>query len=308
MSRPGPGDDRRDPLEEGALEAEIERLVELALQEDVGSGDWTTQWTVGREQDADARIVAKEPLVFAGAAPAVRTFEKVGGTLDVELPVPEGTLVDTGTTVLELAGSARAILTAERTALNFLGRLSGIATLTRTFVDQVSGTGARITDTRKTTPGWRRLEKEAVRIGGGTNHRMGLHDMVLVKDNHIAACGGVRAAADRVAQENRAGLPVEVEVVDMGQLEELQGAAVQRILLDNMDPDLLEEAVRRVASWPAPRPELEASGNMTLQRVRRVAETGVDWISVGALTHSVSVADLSLRLDAPLVPSGDFAG
>ena len=191
----------------------------------------------------------------------------------------------------------RGILTAERVALNFLGRLSGIATLTRAFVDAVAGTGARIVDTRKTTPGWRTLEKAAVASGGGENHRHGLFDMVLVKDNHLVAAGGIRAAVERIRRANREGIEVEVEVQTLQELEELLPLGVHRVLLDNMGLETLKEAVDRVRALDErARPLLEASGNVTLDSVRAVAETGIDLISVGALTHSAPVADISLRI------------
>jgi nicotinate-nucleotide pyrophosphorylase (carboxylating) len=197
-----------------------------------------------------------------------------------------------------VTGRLAPILTGERTALNFLGRLSGIATLTRRFADAVHGTGARILDTRKTTPGWRALEKEAVRAGGGFNHRMGLYDYVLVKDNHVAAAGGVRAAVARVRESPAAkGLAMEVEVTTLAELDEALALRVQRILLDNMSLDAMTEAVRRAHALGSGRPELEASGNVTLENVRRVAETGVDFISVGALTHSARSVDLSMRVE-----------
>jgi len=287
------------------VEVEARRLIAAALEEDVGPGDWTTLWTVDIDALSRAEIVAKEPLVVAGGELARMVFHEVEPKLVVELVCPDGAAVSAGTVVMRISGPARGILTAERTALNFLGRLSGIATLTRAFVSRVAGTPARIIDTRKTTPAWRRLEKWAVRIGGGANHRMGLHDMILIKDNHIAASGGIRAAASRVAMRNEDGLPVEVEVVRPDQVEELRGLTIQRILLDNMTDDAMREAVERVQSWPGPRPEVEASGNMTLDRVGAVARTGVDWISVGALTHSVRVADFSLRLDPPSGSAGD---
>ncbi len=279
------------------VEADARRLVAMALEEDVGEGDWTTLWTVPEGARSRARIVAKERLVPAGARVAALVLHEVEPALDVRLMVPEGEPVPAGTTVLQVEGPTRGILTGERAALNFLGRLSGIATQARAFADELRGTGAEVIDTRKTTPGWRRLEKWAVRVGGAANHRLGLHDMVLVKDNHIAAAGGVGAAARLVASRNERGLPVEVEVVRPEQLEELRGLAVERILLDNMTDEELRDAVRRVGAWPEPRPELEASGNMTLERVRAVAGTGVRWISVGALTHSVRTVDFSLRLE-----------
>ena len=180
--------------------------------------------------------------------------------------------------------------------LNFLGRLSGIATLTRAFVDAVRGTPARILDTRKTTPGWRHLEKTAVRAGGADNHRMGLYDMIVIKDNHIAAAGGVTRAVERARRQGRGRLPIEVEVTHKGQLEEALGLGVDRIMLDNMTLEEMEKAVARVHRLGSARPQIEASGNVTLANVRAVAETDVDQISVGALTHSVTVADFSLRM------------
>jgi len=293
------GEGRPDAGRDGDVEREARHLVELALAEDVGEGDWTTLWTVDDGMEAEAEIVAKETLVVAGVEVARMTFHAVDPALQIDLPVAEGARVEPGASVFRVRGSARAILTAERTALNFMGRLSGIATLTRRFVDRVRGTGTGIVDTRKTTPGWRHLEKWAVRTGGGTNHRLGLWDMVLIKDNHIAAAGGVAEATRRVRERNAAGLQVEVEVLRPDQLEELRDLGVDRILLDNMDDGTLREAVRRVRAWPEPRPALEASGNMSLERVRGVAESGVDWISVGALTHSVRTADLSLRIRGP---------
>jgi nicotinate-nucleotide pyrophosphorylase (carboxylating) len=280
------------------IEEEARGLLDAAIREDVGSGDVTTRWTVDDAQVGHAEIVAKEPLVLAGAFVARLAFLALDPEAVVELPEPEGTEVAEGTVVLRVRGRVAGILTAERVALNFLGRLSGIATLTRDYVTRVAGTGARITDTRKTTPGWRRLEKWAVRLGGGENHRLGLYDMVLVKDNHIAAAGGVREAARRVLDRNEARLPVEIEVERPEDVEQLRGLRVTRILLDNMEEDELRDAVARVSRWPAPRPELEASGNMTLDRATRVARTGVGWISVGALTHSAPAVDFSLRLAA----------
>lgn len=287
----------------------VRELIERALAEDVGSGDWTTLWTVPEGVEGDAVIVAKESLVIAGAELLVRVFAAVDPEVRVELLATDGTSLAPEEAVARIRGPARALLTAERTALNVLGRLTGIATLTNRFVNVVSGTGARIVDTRKTTPGWRRLEKAAVRAGGGSNHRMGLYDMILIKDNHIAAAGGIGPALARVRKENRAGLPVEIEVSTLDQLEEALAGKPDRILLDNMSLDALREAVRHVGKWRSSSggggtgerraPELEASGNMTLDRVRAVAETGVDFISVGALTHSAPSADLSMRMRQP---------
>jgi nicotinate-nucleotide pyrophosphorylase (carboxylating) len=274
----------------------LERLMDLALEEDVGPGDWTTLWTVPRGTEGTATVVAKEALVVAGTDPATRVLHRVDPSLVVSVEVPDGTEVEQDASILTVQGSLRSILTAERTALNFLGRLSGIATLTRRFVEAVTGTGTQILDTRKTTPGWRFLEKAAVLAGGGRNHRVGLHDMVLVKDNHIVAAGGIQAAVERVRRANRDRVPVEVEVGTLEELEEAMTLGVQRILLDNMRLETIREAVDRAGARGKDRPLLEASGNMTLGRVRAVAETGVDFVSIGALTHSATAADLSLRV------------
>lgn len=273
-------------------------LVALALREDVGAADWTTLWTVPADRRGRAEVVAKSSLVLAGMDAALAAFRAVDPSLALQAALRDGAACEPGTVVLQVEGSARSILTAERTALNFLGRLSGIATLTRSYVQAVTGTRARVVDTRKTTPGWRQLEKAAVRAGGGENHRAGLYDMVLVKDNHIVAAGGIRPALEAVAARNRAGFPVEVEVTSPAELEEALATHPRpdRILLDNMTLEALRGAVQRVRREPGDRPLLEASGNVTLATIRRVAETGVDLISVGALTHSAPSADLSLRM------------
>lgn len=270
-------------------------LIEAALSEDVGDGDRTSEWTVPAESCSEAVIVAKQRLTVAGLAVAAEVFRAVDADLSVELRTDDSEEIEVGDVVMVIEGPTRSLLTAERTALNFLGRLSGIATLTRTFVSRVEGTGARIVDTRKTTPGWRALEKMAVRAGGGSNHRMGLDDMVLVKDNHIAVAGGLTAAIERVRMNN-VGLPVEVEVHTGEELEEALEAGVKRILLDNMTPDRLREAVALVRERVGESVTLEASGNVTLDTVLEVAETGVDSISVGALTHSAAAADFSLQV------------
>ncbi|NJD20948.1 MAG: carboxylating nicotinate-nucleotide diphosphorylase [Gemmatimonadetes bacterium] len=271
-------------------------LIQLALEEDLGEGDWTTQWTIPEAHRSRAVIVAKAPLVVAGTDCVRDVFRAVDPDLAVEIVVPEGARVDPGTLLAGLRGRTRSLLVGERTALNFLGHLSGIATLTRRFVEAVAGTGARILDTRKTTPGWRLLEKAAVRAGGGLNHRVGLHDMVLVKDNHADACGGVANAARAAMDANDQGLAVEVEVRTVEELEEVLPLRPQRILLDNMTPETLRACVARVRREGPQRPEGEASGNVTLANVRAVAETGVDYISIGALTHSAPCADVSMRV------------
>lgn len=277
-------------------DANLSVLMDLALAEDVGPGDWTTEWTVSSGAEGEAVIVAKDDLVVSGAWVATEVFHRVESALNITQEADEGELLAPGDVALRIAGSLRGILTGERVAMNFLGRLSGIATLTRRFVDAVEGTGATILDTRKTTPGWRVLEKRAVSAGGGGNHRMGLHDMILVKDNHLVAAGGVGESVTRVREMNRKGLKVEVEVKNLEELDEVLSLDVDRVLLDNMDLGVLAEAVGRIRSLGEKRPLSEASGNMTLETVRSVAEVGVDLISVGALTHSAPAADLSLRV------------
>lgn len=277
--------------------ATLQDLVRAALAEDVGDGDRTTLWTVPPGVKVRARVVAREPLVIAGGEAFVEVFRQVAPMVTLRGPLADGTPLRAGDRIVEMEGSARGILTAERTALNFLAHLSGIATLTRRFVEAVEDTEAGITDTRKTTPGLRELEKRAVRAGGGVNHRMGLYDMVLVKENHIAAAGGLRKAVEAVRRENQEELLVEVEVARPGQVEPLEGLGVDRILLDNMTNEEMAWVVDQVQGWEPPRPVLEASGNMSLERVSQVARTGVDLISVGALTHSAPSVDMSLLLE-----------
>lgn len=280
----------------GDQRSSLDLLIGIALEEDVGAGDWTTQWTVPAERRARATIVAKAPGVIAGLNVVHGVFASVDPELRIESGASDGEAVHPGQRVATLEGSARGILTGERVALNFLQRLSGVATMTRAFVDAVEGTGARILDTRKTTPGMRALEKAAVRAGGGENHRFGLHDMVLVKENHIAAAGGIAAAVAAVRMRNEIGMSVEIEVADVEDLREALESGVHRILLDNMSPDQLRECVQVVRSRTV-RVETEASGGISLRNVRAIAETGVDFISVGALTHSAPALDLSLLVE-----------
>lgn len=271
------------------------RLIDIALAEDLGPGDWTTKWVVPARARAQARIVAKADGVIAGLAVASTVFTRLDPRTEIASTVVDGSRVHEGDVVCTIRGNARTILSAERTVLNFLQRLSGIATMTRAFVDAVAGTDVAILDTRKTTPGWRALEKAAVKAGGGQNHRFGLFDMVLIKDNHIAVAGGVAEAIKRVRDSNTTSLQVEVEVRDKDELRAALDAGCDIVLLDNMDVQQIREAVR-VIKQRAPQTKTEASGNMTLERVRAVAETGVDYISVGALTHSVAALDLSLQM------------
>ncbi len=272
-------------------------LIDLALREDQGTGDLTTRWTVAARARAEARIVAKATGVLAGIAIARAVFLRTDPRIEFEARMQDGDTVTLGDIVCHLQGPARAVLTGERVALNFLQRLSGVATLTRTYVDAVRGTGARILDTRKTTPGWRSLEKQAVRAGGGANHRAGLYDMVLLKENHIAIAGGIARALALVHEQNHAGVPVEIEVRNLDELDQAIHAGAERILLDNMTLDEMRTAVEHARRAARP-PRLEASGNMTIERVRAVAETGVHDISVGALTHSAVALDLSLQVSA----------
>jgi len=274
----------------------IQNIVRAALAEDVGAGDITTDAAIPADQSAEASIVAKEPCVVAGLPLVVEVLAQVDRAVIVNLLVGEGDSVEQGTRVCVLNGPARGILTGERTALNFLQRLSGIATLTRQFVDEIEGTKARILDTRKTTPTLRVLEKYAVAVGGGTNHRLGLFDAVMIKDNHrvILARLGPKALGDAVAaaRKNHSTVPIIVEADTLEQVEEALAAGANQILLDNMTPDELREAVALVAG----RARTEASGGVTLRTVRAIAETGVDYISVGALTHSARAVDFSLEM------------
>lgn len=267
-------------------------LVRLALAEDLGDGDVTTAATVPAAARARATITQKAPGVVAGLEVAEEVFCALDPGIACTALVAEGVWRQGGP-VLTVEGQAAAILTGERTVLNFLGRLSGVATLTARYVRAVEGTAVRILDTRKTSPGLRTLEKRAVRAGGGTNHRAGLYDAILIKENHAAAAGGIGAAV-RSARARAPNLPLEVECRDLGEVDEALAAGAERLLLDNMDPAALRECVRHVEG----RAELEASGRVSLDTVRKIAQTGVDFISVGALTHSAPVLDLSLILEA----------
>jgi len=275
-----------------ALAPHVERLVDLALEEDLALGDATSEATIDAAARATGRFLAKDDLVVAGTAVAARVFERLGAACRFD--AADGARVAKGAFFGTAEGPARALLAAERTALNFLQRLSGVATATAACVAALAAGGGRtrLLDTRKTTPGWRRLEKEAVRAGGGVNHRFSLGDGILVKDNHVAACGGVAEAVRRARARGNALLRVEVEVVDLPGLEEAIAAGADIVLLDNLDDAALAEAVRRAKG----RVLLEASGNMTLDRLPRVAATGVDFVSVGAITHSARAVDISFEL------------
>ena len=273
-----------------AFGPEVVALLERALAEDIGSGDVTTDWIIPVEQQSKAILIAKAPGVVAGLGVAGMVFHSLDQRVTFEAQVGDGTQVGVGDVLARIQGPTRSILSGERLALNFLQRLSGIATLTRAHVDAVAGTRVVILDTRKTMPGLRTLEKYAVRMGGGANHRIGLYDMVLIKDNHIQAAGSITEAVKRVRERNKDRLLIEVEIRTFDELSEALALDVDRIMLDNMSWEQMRQAVGMVAG----RVPLEASGNVTLDRVRRIAETGVDYISSGSLTHSVKALDVSL--------------
>jgi nicotinate-nucleotide pyrophosphorylase (carboxylating) len=275
---------------EAVLPAEVSESIRGALAEDIGAGDVTTDSIVPANASLSGQIVAKQTGVCAGLQVAAAVFRELDQGIKFVPTITDGTKLETKTVVAEVAGPARALLTGERTALNFLGRMSGIATLTRQFVDAVASTHAVILDTRKTAPGLRFTDKLAVRLGGGQNHRTGLFDMVLIKDNHIDFAGSITAAVTRVRD---AGVKVEIEVEarTLDHVREALALGVERILLDNMTFELMREAVQITAG----RAKLEASGNVSLETVLEVARTGVDYISVGALTHSPKVFDVSLE-------------
>jgi len=266
----------------------ILETIRQALAEDIGSGDVTTDSIVPRLAHMRGRIIAKQAGVVAGLDIAAAVYQTLDSQVEFDACVEDGSRVEDRQILAAVAGPARSLLTAERTALNFLGRMSGIATLTRQYVQAVEGTKACILDTRKTVPGLRTLDKLAVSLGGGRNHRIGLFDMILIKDNHIDFAGSITAAV-RQARLAPGNLEIEVETRTLKDVAEALSLHVERILLDNMPPDMMQEAVRLNAGQA----KLEASGNVTLENVRRVAETGVDFISIGALTHSVVVFDVS---------------
>ncbi|MFZ4116014.1 MAG: carboxylating nicotinate-nucleotide diphosphorylase [Chthoniobacterales bacterium] len=275
-------------------------LINIALAEDIGTDDVTSRFFIPKLHQSTGRIITRQPVVVAGLSTATAVFHKVDPKIVVTLCAHEGEKRDAGETLLKLEGPTRSLLSGERVALNFLGRLIGIATLTRAHVDTVAGTGVTILDTRKMTPGWRSLEKEAVRAGGGKNHRMGLYDAILVKDNHLAALGpDVEFNLPGYLQKARWEYPhmnIEVEADTLQQVKcFLKIPEITTILLDNMSLEMLRSAVA-LRNEQAPAIRLEASGGITLANLRAVAETGVDEISLGALTHSAVWADLSLEL------------
>ncbi len=282
-----------EPLDNG----EICRAVQLALAEDLGSGDVTTLALVPESAEARAVMRAREPLVLAGLGLAEAAFRQLSGQVQIAAKARDGERAESGQVLLQVAGPARALLSAERVALNFVQRLSGIATLTAQYVEAIKGTDAQILDTRKTTPGWRRFEKYAVQCGGGRNHRQGLYDMILIKDNHLAALQHERpnpvAAAVQRARATYPQLKVEVEADTLEQVEQAVAAGADIVLLDNMDLVQLRLGVRKCKG----RAQTEASGGVTLVSVCGIAETGVDFISAGALTHSARAVDIGLDFE-----------
>ncbi len=270
---------------------QTDELLHLALAEDIGSGDVTTLSTIASDLMGSAIVFGREPFVLSGAGPFRRIFELLDPEIRVECLFADGELIGPDISVFRIEGRVRTLLSGERTALNFVQRLSGIATMTRKMVDAIGDAGSKLLDTRKTTPLWRSLEKEAVLHGGGKNHRFGLSDGVLIKDNHIAAAGGVAESVRRARAHAPHTLRVEVEVEDIGQLREAVAAGADIVLLDNFSLDMLKEAVAVAGG----RVLLEASGGVSLETVRAIAQTGVDFVSCGAITHSARAIDLTME-------------
>ena len=276
------------------IEESVSQLIDLALNEDIGSGDVTSEYFVPQERRSRAFLNAREEGVVAGTEVAAEVFRRVDPETKVKILLPDGARIFPGALIMEIEGSSRSVLTAERVALNFMQRLSGVATLTSRFVALVSGTTAKVLDTRKTTPGWRLLEKEAVLAGGGTNHRMGLYDRAMVKDNHLVAEGKLAFLQQAIARlkEEKPGVEVELEADNLSQVESFLGLeGVDHILLDNMTLDELRQAIEM---RKGKQPWLEASGSVNLTTIAEIAKTGVDFISVGAVTHSAVGLDLGL--------------
>lgn len=286
------------PMCQPVARQQLVAVIQRALEEDVGDGDVTTGCTVAADTSYEGKFIAKATGVVAGLAVTQLTFDVAallygaGQTVRFQAHVAEGQAVERGAVIATMHGPGQVLLTGERTALNFLQRMSGIATLTAHYVAAVQGTKAKILDTRKTAPGLRALDKWAVALGGGTNHRHGLYDMVLIKENHVAAAGGIRAAVEQVRRLDRRQRPIEVEVRSLAELQEALPLGVDQIMLDNMDLAQMREAVR-ITNGATP---LEASGNVSLTTVAEIAATGVDYISVGKLTHSVEAFDISFLL------------
>ncbi len=272
--------------------AAVHRLIDLALEEDIGSGDITTHFLIAPGASSEGSIVAKEPLVVAGLALAKEVFQRLDPEVNFRPNASDGDKASKGDVVVHLEGSLAGLLTAERTALNFLQRLSGIATNVSAYMQLIGDRPVRLVDTRKTTPGWRVLEKYAVRVGGAANHRMGLFDAVLIKDNHIAGCGGIGPAVERIRARVSHLTKIEVETATLEEVQEALTAGADVIMLDNMDLDAIREATRLINK----RVLVEISGGVTREGLQALAESGVDLISVGALTHSARSVDLSMKI------------
>jgi nicotinate-nucleotide pyrophosphorylase (carboxylating) len=268
-------------------------LIDLALKEDVGDGDITTDNIIPAETRRKAKMVAKADGIVAGLQVAEMVFKSLDPEMVWNVKTPEGSKVKKGDVMVEFEGTYRALLTGERTALNFLQRMSGIATMSGKYAEAVKDFKTVILDTRKTLPGFRMLDKYAVKTGGASNHRIGLYDMAMIKDNHIEVAGGITNAVNAVRSKIKAGIKIEVETTTLEQVQEALDAGTDIIMLDNMDNETMRKSVDLIAG----RAKVEASGNMTLERLREVAATGVDYISIGALTHSVSALDISQRLE-----------
>jgi len=271
---------------------EIKKIIANALKEDIGSGDVTTLSTVSGRKKGRALAIAKDHFIVAGMDVFEETFKSIDKTIKVKKLIRDGSAAKKGDVIAEVSGNLSGILQAERVSLNLLQRMCGIAALTSRYIQAVRGTNAKILDTRKTAPGLRVLDKMAVRLGGGTNHRIGLYDAVLIKDNHIEASGSITAAVRAIRKNFRRPMKIEVETKNIQEVNEALACGVDIIMLDNMTVSAMKKAVKRVAGGAL----LEASGNVSLQTVAAIAETGVDFISVGALTHSVTAADISLKI------------
>jgi nicotinate-nucleotide pyrophosphorylase (carboxylating) len=270
----------------------IEDLIDLALKEDIGPGDITTDNIVTADMQGKGIVIAKQDLVIAGLQVAEKVFKALEPAVDFTTDFRDGDRIATGAVVVRVQGALRTLLKGERTALNFLQRLSGIATQARAFVEMVAGTSVKLVDTRKTTPGWRVLEKYAVRVGGAHNHRMGLYDGVLIKDNHIAVAGGISQAVQKARQAISHLVKVEVETTTPEEVQQALAAGAEIIMLDNMDLDQIRQAVRMINKKAL----VEVSGGVTREKLKDLAQTGVDLISIGALTHSAVAVDLSMRI------------
>ncbi len=272
---------------------QLEPIINRALEEDWGYGDWTTDLCVPKDKESKARIITREDIVVSGVDVAMEVFRRVDPSLKVQQLVKNGSRVEGKTVMLEITGNARSILKSERVALNFLGRMCGIATATRAFVDQLSGTKCQLLDTRKTTPGMRLIEKAATVTGGARNHRVGLCDGVIVKENHIRAAGGIKPAVSRLLESLPPTLKIEVEVTNLNEVQEAIDAGADIVMLDNMSIAEMSMAVRTIKG----RAKTEASGGVKLDTVRQIAETGVDFISTGSTIHSARWSDLSMLFD-----------